>query len=71
VVPWQDGLAAVAVPTDDPLGDLMRLKRVEGNSFRRVRSDGDDPGEWWVFEPDADGRIERVRWHQNYLRKVR
>ena len=71
VLPWQDGLGALELPTDDPKGDLVRLKHVEGTTFRRVRDDGDDPGEEVVFESDAAGAVARFLWHQNYSQKVR
>jgi hypothetical protein len=71
VVPWEGGLAALDVPTNDPAGDLVKLAHVDGNVFRRVRDDGDDRGEEVVFEADDAGEVTRVRWHQNYARKVR
>ena len=71
VVPWQGGLAALELPTDDPKGDLVRLKHLEGTTFRRVRDDGDDPGEEVVFETDAAGAVTRFLWHQNYSQMVR
>jgi CubicO group peptidase (beta-lactamase class C family) len=71
VVPWQGGLAALELPTDDPRGDLARLRHVDGATFRRVRDDGDDPGEEVVFETDAAGAVTRFLWHQNYAQKVR
>ena len=71
VVPWDGGLAALDVPTDDIAGDLTRLKHVDGATFRRVRDDGDDLGEEVVFEQDAAGAVTRLLWHQNYSRKVR
>jgi CubicO group peptidase (beta-lactamase class C family) len=71
VVPWDGGLAALEVPTADVLGDLTRLKHVEGATFRRIRADGDDLGEEVVFESDAAGSVTRLLWHQNYSRKVR
>jgi len=71
IVPWRDGLAALEVPTDDPAGDLVRLRHIDGNTFRRVRDDGDDLGEEVVFEGDTAGSITRFLWHQNYSAKVR
>jgi CubicO group peptidase (beta-lactamase class C family) len=71
VVPWQDGLAALEVPTDDPAGDLAKLRHVGGTTFRRIRDDGDDLGEEVVFEVDADGRVTRFLWHQNYSVRAR
>jgi CubicO group peptidase (beta-lactamase class C family) len=70
VVYYGDGIAAVDFPTNDPLGDLQRLKRVKGNTFRVVRKDG-DPGEEVVFEVGADRKVTRLKWHTNYQVKVR
>ena len=71
VVPWDGGLAALDVPTDDVLEDLTKLRLVADNVFRRVRDDGDDLGEEVVFEHDSAGTVTRLLWHQNYSRKVR
>ncbi len=71
VVPWQDGLAAVGLPSSDLLRDLVRLKRIEGGTFRRIREDGEDLGEEVRFEADADGRVRDLVWHQAHSIKVR
>lgn len=71
IVPWKEGLAALDLPSSDPLKDLAELKHVGGSIFRRVRKDSDDPGEQIVFETSADGKVTRLLWHQNYSRKVR
>ena len=71
VVPWQDGLAAVDLPTSDLLRDLVRLKRIEGGTFRRIREDGDDLGEEVRFETGPDGRVSGLVWHQARSTKVR
>ena len=70
VVYHEDGIAAVDFPTDDPLGDLQKLKRVKGNTFRRVRKDG-ELGEEVVFEVGPDGKVTRLKWNSNYQVKVR
>lgn len=71
MVPWRRGLAALPLPSDAPMSVLVRLKHVEGNTFRRIREDGDDLGEEVVFETDAAGAVTRYLWHNNYARKVR
>lgn len=71
VVPWRDGLAALGVPTDDPMNDLVELKHVDGGTFRRIRKDSGDLGEEVVFETGPDGKTSRMRWFENYSRKVR
>jgi len=71
VVPWQGGLAALDVPTTDILGELVRLRRVEGGVFRRIREDGGELGEEVTFETGPDGRVSGLVWHQAHSAKVR
>ena len=70
VVVWEDGLAAVGLPTMDPLADLTKLRKVGEHTFRRVRKDG-SLAEPIVFEMGTDGRAARMRWHQNYSPRVK
>ena len=70
IVLWEDGLASMSLPTDDPLGGLTKLTHIEGNTFHRVRDNG-EPGEEWVFEVDTSGAVTRLRQHGNYSEKVR
>jgi CubicO group peptidase (beta-lactamase class C family) len=70
IVPWKDGLAAFDLPSQDPLEDLTELKHINDNTFRRVRKDGSDLGEEVVFETDSDGKVVRIRWHQNVTTKM-
>jgi CubicO group peptidase (beta-lactamase class C family) len=71
VVPWDGGLAALEVPTSEILGDLVRLKQIEGGTFRRIREDGDDLGEEVRFETGPDGRVISLVWHRARSIKVR
>ena len=73
IVFWGDGLAAVdldssAVDLDDWVSPL---KHIEGNVFRRIRSDDDSLGEEWVFAIDADGQVVSVTSHSNPSIRVR
>lgn len=70
VIPWEDALAMVRMPTDDPLEGLMKLRHQQGSSFRRVRDDG-VPGEEVRFETGPDGEVVRVWRHANYAVRVR
>ena len=70
IVPWKDGLAAFDLPSQDPLEDLTELKHIKDNIFRRVRKDSSDLGEEVVFETDSDGKVLRLRWHQNVTTKM-
>jgi hypothetical protein len=70
VVPWQDGLALLALPTEKPKQGLEKLRHVEGNTFRRVRENG-ELAEALIFEVDADGKVTRAVRHGNAMEKVR
>jgi CubicO group peptidase (beta-lactamase class C family) len=69
VLPWKDGLAAVALPTEDPLEAMDELRHVEGNRFRRVRDDG-ELGEEVLFEQDDRGEIVAFVQHSNRFPRV-
>jgi CubicO group peptidase (beta-lactamase class C family) len=70
VVRWKDGLAVVDLDTRDPFEDMPTLKRVEGHTFRRVRTDDKSLGEAWVFEVGPDGRASSVTSHSNPAQRV-
>ena len=65
-----EGIAAVDLPTADPLSGMQKLRHVGGNTFRRVRKDG-ELGEEVVFEVGGDGKVTRLKWNSNYQVKVR
>jgi CubicO group peptidase (beta-lactamase class C family) len=69
VFAWKEGLAMLYLPNDDPMDNIVRLKHVEGNIFRRIRSD-DAPGEEIVFDVE-DGRAVRFKQHSNYYKRVK
>lgn len=69
VIPWEGSLALVSLPTDDPLGTLVKLEHEEGQRFRRVRDD-DTPGEPIVFETDDAGNVVRMVRHSNPMERV-
>jgi hypothetical protein len=64
-VRWKDSLAAVWLGSRDTDLDswIQPLKRIDGNVFRRVRSDDDSLGEEWVFEIGEDGQVVSVTSH--------
>jgi CubicO group peptidase (beta-lactamase class C family) len=70
VIPWKGDLAAVSLPTDNPLEAMMKLKHVEGNRFRRIRDD-ETLGEEIVFETDANGNVVRMWQHSNASERMR
>jgi CubicO group peptidase (beta-lactamase class C family) len=70
IVRWEDGLAALSLPGMDPVQALERLRSTGEHTFRRVRSD-DTLGETVRFELGADGRAQRLIWHDNVYTRVR
>jgi hypothetical protein len=70
IVPWQGGLATLGLPTETPSKSLEKLRHVNGDTFRRVREDG-ELGETVVFELDSAGKVARVVQHGNSMEKAR
>lgn len=66
---WKDGLAVVTLPSMDPLNGMVVLKRIEGDRFHTVRSDG-EPGHEMVFQRDADGRVSQLAFHSITLPRM-
>jgi CubicO group peptidase (beta-lactamase class C family) len=67
---WKDGLAMLAMPTMDPIQNLVRLKHVEGDRFHTVRSN-DEPGHDIVFRRDESGAVTHVVYHSVDLPRMR
>lgn len=70
VFPWEEDLALLHLPTQQPLQELIRLRAVEGSAsrFRMVREQ-DVAGEPIEFELGADGRAARLlRWNNPFPR---
>jgi CubicO group peptidase (beta-lactamase class C family) len=61
---WQEALAIVSLPTMDPLGNLVRMRHVEGDLFRTVRSD-EEPGHEILFRRNEAGEIVDLVAHSN------
>jgi len=70
VLPWEDGLAMLDLPTMEPVKELVKLKKTGEHTFRRIRKD-ESLGEEIVFEMSSDGRPTRYKHHSNYLPRVR
>ncbi len=64
IVRWEDGLAMLSLPTEEPMKALRKLRRVGEHTFRRVRKD-ETLGETVVFEIGPDGRAVRFVHHSN------
>jgi hypothetical protein len=69
VLVWEGGLAMVSLPTENPMAGLTRLKHMEGDTFRRIRSDK-ELGEEISFEV-KDGEVVRMWRNDNFMEKVR
>jgi CubicO group peptidase (beta-lactamase class C family) len=66
---WEDKLVMIGLPTTSP-GEAMTLyKHIEGDTFQRLRDDG-ELGEAVVFERDAAGKVIRYSQHGNYTYKL-
>ena len=69
VIVWKGELAVVSLPTDNPLGSMIRLKKTGEHTFRRVRDD-DSLGEEIRFDIGPDGRAHRMWRHGNVVPRV-
>ena len=70
VVPWEDGLAMLGLPTSDPMEDLQKLKPSGEHRFRVVHKD-ETLGEEVLFEMGPDGRAARFIHHSNISPRIR
>lgn len=69
VVIWEGELATMGIPTRSPSDSLSKLRRVEGNIFRRVRDDG-ELGEKVIFEVGPDGKVTRMIRNSQYSNRI-
>jgi hypothetical protein len=67
---WEGELAVMYIPTDNPRESLTKLRRVEGNIFRRVRDDC-ELEEKIIFEVGPDGEVTRMIWNSQYSNRIR
>jgi len=70
VVIMNGELAVFSVPTENPLRSLTRLKHIEGDTFKRIRGDG-ELGEAFLFETGPDGEVTRMVRNSNYSIRMR
>jgi CubicO group peptidase (beta-lactamase class C family) len=69
IVEWEDGLAALSLPTMDPVRGLIKLKKVGEHTFRRIRKD-EALGEALVFDLGSDSRAVKIIWNSNQYRRI-
>ena len=70
VLPWEDGLALLFLPTMEPVKDLEKLKKTGEHTFRRIRED-ETLGEVVAFEMGPDGRAARFTQHSNVHERMK
>ncbi len=66
---WNEGLAMLALPTMDPIENMVRLKHIDGDRFHTIRSD-DEAGHEVVFRRDATGAVTHLIYHSIDLPKI-
>jgi CubicO group peptidase (beta-lactamase class C family) len=69
VIIWENGLAAMDLPTMNPVKSIIKLKKTGKHTFRRIRDD-EGLGEEIVFEMGPDGRAARLKWDSNYYPRI-
>ena len=70
IIAWEDGLAEMSLPNDDPINRLTRLRKTGEHTFRRVRKDG-ELGEEVKFEMGRDGKATALTWFSNRRARMR
>ena len=70
VFSWEGNLAVVYLPTKTPVDDIMRLKHIKENTFKRIRKNG-ELGETFVFDIDSNGSVTQLIRHNNYYPKIK
>ncbi|WP_439151118.1 serine hydrolase domain-containing protein [Winogradskyella sp.] len=66
---WNGKLVVLRLPTDYPVNAIRMYKHIEGDTFKRMKSNG-ELGETMVFERDEGGNVIRLKSHQNYTLKM-
>lgn len=66
---WNGKLVVLNLPADKPAEAMTEFKHIEGDTFRRIRANG-ELGETLVFERDAGGKITRYSQHGNYTERI-
>ena len=70
VIPWNDEIRMAYFPTYSAPVNLTKLKHVKENVFQRVR-DEDELGEEIEFIIGKDGKVESIKQHSNYWKKIK
>lgn len=67
---WNGKLVSLSLPSDNPARAMTLYRHIEGDTFKRVKDNG-DLGETLVFERDTNGMVIRSKSHQNYSDKMK
>jgi len=67
---WNNKLVSLSLPSDDPAKAMTFFKHIEGDTFKRIKDNG-ELGEISSFERDENGNVIRVKSHQNYSKKIK
>lgn len=66
---WNGKLVSLGLPTSSPGNAMTFYEHVEGDTFRRVRDNG-ELGEEVNFVRDRSGKVISAEQHGNYVRKM-
>ncbi|MGK7391219.1 MAG: serine hydrolase [Candidatus Cyclobacteriaceae bacterium M2_1C_046] len=66
---WEGKLVTMSLPSDSPAGSMTFFKHIEGDTFRRLRDDG-ELGEALNFVRDKNNNVVRLERHGNYSDKI-
>lgn len=70
VTPWGNNLALLFLPCDNPKMSFTVIKPRTGDTFVRIRENGED-GEDVIFERNKEGKVYKVWRHSNYRIKMK
>ena len=66
ITSWEGKLAMINLPTSSPAESMDLYKHIEGDTFKRIRDDG-ELGEKLLFERDGNGNVVRMKIFENYI----
>lgn len=67
---WNGKLVSLSLSSDNPAKAMTFYKHIEGDTFKRIKDNG-DLAEISSFERDENGKVIRVKSHQNYSVKMK
>ncbi len=66
---WEGQLVMLSLPARDPAEGMTLYKHIDGDTFKRLRDDG-ELGESVVFQRDAQGNVISYSQHDNFTRRI-